>query len=369
MDMTLDPALGDGRKLPVDWASLANEAVDANCFYAPELLEPALRHLRDKEEVRLIEAWNDGRLIGLLPVAIASRYGRLRIPHVANWIHRHCFFGAPLLGKGSEGAAWEQLLEKLDRAPWARGFLHLRGLDEDSVGAHALRELCARQRRGVRLINRYERALLNSSLSATDYCETNMRAKKRKEIRRLQNRLRELGSVRSSVLSDGTELDRWCDDFLALERSGWKGAQNTAIACDHNEIAFFRESTATAFANGRLMFIRLDLNDKPLAMLVNFLMGEGGFSFKIAFDETMARFSPGVLIELENLRHVLDHKCSAWMDSCAAPDHPMIDSLWSERRRIVQYRIELRGPSRRFYWQYMNAVDRVMKSIGRGQKK
>ena len=31
------------------------------------------------------------------------------------------------------------------------------------------------------------------------------------------------------------------------------------------------------------------------------------------------------------------------MDSCAAPDHPMIDSLWAERRTIVQYRIALHG--------------------------
>ncbi len=32
-----------------------------------------------------------------------------------------------------------------------------------------------------------------------------------------------------------------------------------------------------------------------------------------------------------------------WMDSCAAADHPMIDSLWAERRTIVQYRIALHG--------------------------
>lgn len=368
MDMTPDPARGYGTKLSVAWASLAKEAAHANCFYAPELLEPALRHLDEKHDVRLIEAWRDELLIGLLPVVSASHHGRLRIPHLANWIHRHCFFGAPLIGTGNERAAWEQLLEQFDRAPWARGFLHLRGLDEDSASVHALRDLCNLQGRGIKLVNCYERALLNSSLSAADYWETNMRAKKRKEIRRLQNRLQELGEVSSSLLSNAADLDRWCDDFLVLERSGWKGAQNTAMACSPAETSFFRESTAAAFANGRLMFLRLDLNGKPLAMLVNFLMGEGGFSFKIAFDETMARFSPGVLIEIENLRHVLDHKCTAWMDSCAAAGHPMIDSLWSERRRIVQYRIELKGRSRRLYWQYMRAADYVAERIGRGQK-
>ena len=32
-----------------------------------------------------------------------------------------------------------------------------------------------------------------------------------------------------------------------------------------------------------------------------------------------------------------------WMDSCAAPDHPMIDGIWAERRRIGQFRVALKG--------------------------
>ena len=34
------------------------------------------------------------------------------------------------------------------------------------------------------------------------------------------------------------------------------------------------------------------------------------------------------------------------MDSCAAEDHPMIDSLWSGRRHIGRFSIELKGLSR-----------------------
>ena len=78
-------------------------------------------------------------------------------------------------------------------------------------------------------------------------------------------------------------------------------------------------------------------------MLANFRHGEGAFSFKIAFDEDLGRFSPGVLIELANLHAVQGDPAIGWMDSCAAPDHPMIDSLWAERRTIVQYRVALHG--------------------------
>lgn len=129
------------------------------------------------------------------------------------------------------------------------------------------------------------------------------------------------------------------------------------MACTAEDAAFFRDCTAAAFASGRLMFLRLDFDGHPIAMLVNFRMGEGGFSFKIAFDEAMSRFSPGVLIELDNLAHILDGPEAEWMDSCAAPNHPMIDSLWAERRGIVQYRIELKGRGRSLPWAAMRVAD------------
>lgn len=129
------------------------------------------------------------------------------------------------------------------------------------------------------------------------------------------------------------------------------------MACKEEEEAFFRDCAAAAFASGRLMFLCLDFDGKPMAMLVNFLMGTGGFSFKIAFDEAMSRFSPGVLIELDNLARILDRPEPMWMDSCAAPGHPMIDSLWAERRRIVQYRIELKGRGRWLPWGAMRIAD------------
>ena len=90
---------------------------------------------------------------------------------------------------------------------------------------------------------------------------------------------------------------------------------------------------------------RLDLDDRPIAMLVNFLTPPGSFSFKIAYDEDYARFSPGVLIQLENLQ-VLARSEIQWMDSCAVENHPMINSLWAERRNLVRVSVPLAGLKR-----------------------
>lgn len=325
------------------WEELALHAAEANAFYAPDMLAAAIDHLATDSHVRLIEARDEELLIGLLPITVRSRHGRLPIGCVANWIHDHCFLGAPIIRRGHEAAAWRRFLVQLDGAPWAPGFLHLEALDAAGANAAAIEAVCVEQRRGWREIHRYDRAMLRSELTADAYWDSQVRAKKRKELRRLQKRLADLGVVESRLLSNREDLARWCSEFLALEASGWKGREGTALGCKPADAAFFRAACAAGFDAGRLHMLRLDLNGEPIAMLVNFRHGAGAFSFKIAIDEAYGRFSPGVLIEIANLHAVQDDPAIEWMDSCAAPDHPMIDSLWAERRTIVQYRIALRG--------------------------
>lgn len=270
MDMTPDPGLHDAARRLTQWETLAREAGEPNCFYAPFMLAPAMRHLAGSSEVRLLEAWKDGLLIGILPVSIASRHGRYPLPCVTNWVHRHCFFGAPLVREGQEQAAWTQFLSQLDRQSWAPNFLHLTLINADGPNAAALNVLCAQQRRGLREVHRHYRAMLRSDLSADAYWEAHMRGKKRKEIRRLQNRLREMGTVESRALADPAELPQWCDDFLSLERSGWKGEEGTALADQIADVAFFRETLDAAWKANALDFLRIDLEGKAIAMLVNF---------------------------------------------------------------------------------------------------
>jgi CelD/BcsL family acetyltransferase involved in cellulose biosynthesis len=325
------------------WQDLGRDAAEPNAFYAPDMLIPALDHLASEGRVRLIEVMEQGRMIGLLPVILSPRHGRLPISCTTNWMHDHCFFGAPILRRGHEASAWRGFFRELDAADWAGGFLHLEGLDASGANAAAIEAVCVEQGRRWREIHRYERAMLRSDLSADAYWELQVRSKKRKELRRLQKRLADLGTVTTRRLSDPTELDRWCEEFLTLEASGWKGEQGTALASRPAHSAFFRSACAAAFASSTLHMLRIDLDARAIAMLVNFQHGPGAFSFKIAFDEALGRFSPGVLIEIANLHDVQDDPQIAWMDSCASADHPMIDSLWAERRTIVQYRIALRG--------------------------
>jgi CelD/BcsL family acetyltransferase involved in cellulose biosynthesis len=263
------------------------------------------------------------------------------------------FLNAPLVAAGEEQAFWTAVLETLDAADWAKGLLHLRGLVEDGPLHRGLLEA----RHGV-TVHREVRAFLESELSPDAYYEQAVRQKKRKEIRRLKNRLAEEGPLRTRILDDAADLDAWCSTYLALEQAGWKGEAGSALAGSTGTEAFFRETLEAAWQTGRLQFLRLDVGETCIAMLVNFLTPPGSFSFKTVFDEAYARFSPGVLIQLENLK-ILDDPRIGWMDSCAVEDHPMIDSLWTGRRAIVRVSVPLKGAKRRAVHTLCTGLERL----------
>lgn len=328
-----------------EWDALAAQASEPNPFCESWFIGPSVRHLPGGE-VRLAEVREGGTLAGLILLALEPRYGRVPVDNVQNWRHHHLFLGTPLVQAGQEQAFWRALLLALDGEPWAAGFLHLRDLAEDGPVHRGLAAAAAELGRPAAIVYRETRAFLQSSLPAEDYYAQTVRKKKRKELARLRNRLGELGPVTTRTLSPADDLNAWCDAYLELERSGWKGEEGTALACRPATHAFFREAVAGAYEAGRLQFLRLDLIDRPLAMLVNFLTPPGSFSFKTAFDEEFARFSPGVLLQIDNL-DILGRPGIAWMDSCAAEQHPMIESLWGERRSIVRVTVPLSGVRRR----------------------
>ncbi len=324
------------------WEAVAARPSEPNSFAERWFVEASVRRLDVPTAARLLIVREEGQLIGLMPICIASKYGRMPVRHVENWLHYNSFFGAPLVRRGFESFFWHRALALLDADPDVPAFLHLVAFDGNGPLAGAL----LGARRGSAVVHRSTRALLASDLDPAAYYAATVRKKKRKEIGRLQSRLAELGDVAARRLTPGDRLDDWIDAFLRLERSGWKGRAGAALANDERTAAFMRDAMSGAFAAGRLEVVRLDLGDRPIAMLVNFLAPPGSFSFKIAFDEEFARFSPGVLIQLANY-DLLDLPGVDWMDSCAVENHPMINSMWGERRRLVRISVPLRGWRRR----------------------
>jgi hypothetical protein len=119
-----------------------------------------------------------------------------------------------------------------------------------------------------------------------------------------------------------------------LEARGWKGEQGGALASKEEYRRYFLTVAKEAFRRDRLMMFGIRLDNKPVALKCNFRAESGGYAFKIAYDESYSRFSPGFLLEIENIRRLQARPDIEWMDSCAVPAHFMINRLWLDRRTI-----------------------------------
>ncbi len=350
------------------WDKLARQVAEPNPFYERWFLDPALRAFDPQGAASLFTLWlgtpGEGSLIGLMPIADHGIYGRWPIAHISNWLHHNAFLGAPLVMPGYEQLFWQKLFEVSDSRGGKMLFLHLNGLVIGGALQNALANVCNTQRRPYAAVNMQERAFLQGPATAEAYYSEFVRTKKRKELRRQKNRLAEIGDLQFRRHHGITGLEQWTDEFLALERRGWKGQNGSALDCAEQTRSMFREALHSAAQQGQLELLDLRLDGTPLAMLVNFICGRGSFSFKTAFDEDFSRFSPGVLLQIENLA-LLERDGTDWCDSCAAEGHPMIDSLWSGRRRIGRYSVAIGGFARRKTFGLLLKVE-VAKMAGRG---
>ena len=328
------------------WERLAAQASEPSPFLEPWGLLPALRALDPQGTARLLRFEHQGELVGLFPVAASRSYYGRPIPHLHGWSHANAFLGAPLVAAGHERAFWTALLEWADRNAGLALFLHLVDLPLAGPLHAALAGVLAEQHRTSGVVHRTNRAMLCSAETPEAYLAGSLSGKKRKELRRQATRLGELGAVTSERRHDAEGLDAWTDAFLALERAGWKGKAGSALASQAETTALFRATLAGAAARGKLERLALRLDGRPIAMLATFLTPPGAFSYKTAFDEDYARFSPGVQLQCENLQ-ILDRPDIAWIDSCAAADHPMIDHIWRERREVGRVSIAIGGRLRR----------------------
>lgn len=329
-----------------EWAELAHRATEPNPFAEPWFVIPSLQALDPAGSVELVTLRKAGALRAILPVSPSRSYFGYPIPHKRLWLHDNAFCGQPLVEAGHEAAFWQCLTEWADAQSGPDLFLHIGQMPEESAVFAALKAIVHVTHRPAAVVRREARAQLRSSLDSESYFAASMSGKKRKELRRQAARLADLGHVITERLTGTEQITEWVEEFLALEAGGWKGREESALASDVATSAMFRATLSAAAAAGKLERLALRLDGAPIAMLVNFLTPPGVYSFKTAFDERYARFSPGVLLQRENL-NLLDNPAIDWADSCAAADHPMIERIWREKRSMVSVNIGIGGALRR----------------------
>ncbi|MFO1008342.1 MAG: GNAT family N-acetyltransferase [Planctomycetaceae bacterium] len=328
-----------------DWDDLAAHALEPNVFHEAWQMLPAVR-IFTPPKMRFAFIYRRSkrqdvapRLCGFFPFLESG--GGIKPRRWSLWEHDYSYVSVPLIRRGQEIDTWRALFEYFDHSPSPPALIDLPGQVGEGPLAQAMIQVLFDRRALIEYVETHVRALVKTPSDWMAYAASVMSTHQRRELRRHWRRLTEMGDLteRSLAPNQGRAVESWINSFLHLESLGWKGHLGTSFKEADGAAEYFREITRSAYSQGRLQMFGLFLDGEPIAMKVNFLASPGSYAFKIAYDERYSKFSPGVQLELENLRRLHETEGVEWMDSCASPNHFMINRMWKERRTIKHLRV------------------------------
>ena len=317
---------------------LAARSVEPNVFFNPRFLAPAMPRLEDREVfLAVMRDENDqrSRLRFLLPYSVERPALGLGPAIMRGWSNPYGPLGTPLIDRDDPVGIIDDFLAMLTRPSLSLpNVLVLPDMLLDGEAASLIRTAAMGRNLPVLTADTRERACLNSDMDGDDYLRQSLNSHHFREYRRLWRRLSEKGQLEHHVARQPDEVRRGCESFLTLELMGWKGRERTALASDRYQAAFVREAVDRLSQNDMVRIHTLSLDGETVAALIVFIERGVAYTWKTAYDESLSPYSPGALLMIEATKAHLDDLNIALTDSCAAPDHPQMDRLWSERRRI-----------------------------------
>jgi hypothetical protein len=357
-----------------DWEDLAAHAIEPNIFYEHWFLIPAAKAFGAGVDLTFVFIFGTNPekptgppiLCGVFPLERRSKCVSLPVSTLSLWKHNQCFLCTPLLRKSLARETLDAFFSYLASESAHCSVLELKFVSGDGPFSHILGELLYKRALPWFVFESYPRAMMTPAADAETYLNTTISGRHRKELRRKEKRLGEQGALAYSMLEVDGDVEGWIKSFLDLEASGWKGVEGSALIVKESERQFFLRVAGEAFRRGRLLMLALTLDQQPVAQKCNFLAGNGAFAFKIAYDESRAEFSPGVLLEVENIRRIHALPGVVWMDSCAEAKHFMINRLWTERRTIQSIIVPPKGGWGEFLVSIMPLLRWFKRKLGRG---
>jgi CelD/BcsL family acetyltransferase involved in cellulose biosynthesis len=311
---------------------LAARTIAPNAFYEPAFMAASAPVFgRDVLAGLVWRRAAPARLIGFFPVAIERRRYGLKIPMLVGWTHPYGPLGTPLIDRDSSEAAVAAWLDHVATDPTLPKLLLMPYLPAEGDVAQAFDAALAHRNGRSEHFALHRRAMLAPAGDRAGYLDQAMAHKKRKELRRQRKRLADTGALTSTTITDPAEVPAAVADFLALEASGWKGRAGTAAERSGDVRRFVVDAVTALAADGKASIARLAFDGRAIATIVTLRSGDAAWCWKIAYDESFSRASPGVQILLDVTQAMLDDASIARADSCATADHPMIDHIWRER--------------------------------------
>lgn len=121
-----------------------------------------------------------------------------------------------------------------------------------------------------------------------------------KNIRRHEKKLSEqVESFKLEEMKTPEQLDSAITDFILLEKEGWKGKAGSAIGSSQRLVQFYQHTWQELSQFGYARVYLLKNSQQTIAAAIGFEFKQRVYLHKIAYDESLAKFSPGsILVKL-----------------------------------------------------------------------
>jgi CelD/BcsL family acetyltransferase involved in cellulose biosynthesis len=320
------------------WWRLAERAAEPNVFYTPGFALAAAPALG--RDVEAILVWSAERqLLGLLAFRRSSRRYGMKLPLLVGWMHPFAPLGAPLVDRDATAEVVAALIEHIAGDAALPKLMLLPLLPATGPVAQALRAASEKLGGAHTAFGKHRRAALDLATGRPRPLDEVIGTKRMGESRRLRRRLGEVGRVEFAIARAPGEVGQALQRFLVLESQGWKGAAGTALVQSDAHRAFAEAALDAIAGRGEAMVAELSLDGREIASVILLRSADRAWSWKIAYDEGMARFSPGLQAMTDLTAALLADDTIRFADSCAIPGHPMINHLWHDRLAMADLMI------------------------------
>jgi Acetyltransferase (GNAT) domain len=348
-------------QLSTELEYLSNRAIETNVYFNPRFLAPAMPRLQNKD-VRLAVLRDDNgkrtRLRLVMPYVVERPAIGVGPTIMRSWANVFGPNGTPLIDNDDPAAVADEFLEILSRPHLnLPSVLVIPQNYMDGPAGRVIRTAALARDFPVYLTQPQSRAILASDLDGESYVNSVFSSHHRRGFSRLLRRLSDFGTVSFNMARDRDSVFRRMEEFLLLEARGWKGRKRTALTSDRLHVAFAREAVNSLAERDMMRVMTLDVNGKAIASLLIIIEAGTAYTWKIAYDEAFAQFSPGMLLMIEATKMLLDDPNVISADSCAIPDHPMMDRVWAERRHLQTIIIGLGPQTDRMARQAFNQIE------------
>lgn len=328
-------SIEDAETIRPEWAELSQRAVEPNPYYEPDHLIALCRYIRAEERhwLVLIRDRGTNQLEGLFPVTVKGL--KDGFPGGVTEISFDSLVGqtVPLIGGQDPSAVWASFLDFVAAHEELPSIVHLREFYPESARGIALAEAVTNGMAAYQAESGFLRAVAAKGLSHDAYTARWSR-KKARNLRSRTRKLSELGDIDLEIVEAGDlRFNKTLDEILALEVAGWKGRAGTALASNEQTKKFAHSAYGSTNNLPAIHLATLRLNGSLIAGDINLVSQRRAYFIKSAYDETYAKYGPGVILYDYSLQEMLDHDRYDRLDSCADAGHPL-EEIWLEHEAV-----------------------------------